>query len=71
MTSESKPRPAQAFEGSAIGGFLEDALGFNAVNWMAAIAAGLSVLVLFLGLRPVERRARSSDTARAPTTGDR
>jgi predicted MFS family arabinose efflux permease len=45
-----------AFLGSVLGGFLADEFGFNAINWMAAVAAGLSVLVLWLGLRPMERR---------------
>ncbi len=47
-----------SFAGSLIGGFLADAFGFNAVNWMAAAAAGLSVAVLWLWLRPTERRIR-------------
>jgi len=50
-----------SFLGSAIGGFLADKFGFNAINWMAAAAAGLSVIVLWFALRPVERRAAESD----------
>ena len=45
-----------SFLGSVIGGFLADEFGFNSVNWMAVVAAGLSVLVLWIGLRPVEQR---------------
>lgn len=50
-----------SFFGSVLGGFLADEFGFNAVNWMAVVAAGLSVAVLILGLRPVERRAAEGD----------
>ncbi len=45
-----------SFIGSLVGGFLADKFGFNAVNWMAAAAAGLSVVVLWLWLRPAEKR---------------
>jgi len=50
-----------SFIGSILGGFLADSFGFNAINWMAVVAAGLSVLVLFLGLRPVEKKAADKD----------
>ena len=46
------------FAGSAVGGVLADAHGFNAVNWMGAAAAGLSVLVLVVGLAPAARQRR-------------
>jgi predicted MFS family arabinose efflux permease len=45
-----------SFTGSLIGGFLADKYGFNAINWMAAIAAGGSVLVLLLWLAPASRK---------------
>ena len=45
-----------SFIGSLVGGFLADQFGFNAVNWMAAASAGLSVVVLWLWLRPGEQR---------------
>jgi len=45
------------FIGSLLGGVLADRYGFNAVNWMGAAAAALSVLVLVLGIWP----KRSSD----------
>ena len=55
-----------SFVGSLIGGFLADSFGFNAVNWMAVIAAGLSVVVLWIWLRPGEERisAASLDSTR-------
>lgn len=45
-----------SFIGSLIGGFLADKYGFNSINWMAAVAGGLSVIVLWFWLRPGERR---------------
>jgi predicted MFS family arabinose efflux permease len=47
---------AGSFLGSLVGGFLANSIGFNAINWMAAIAVGLAVLLLFVGLWPAERR---------------
>jgi predicted MFS family arabinose efflux permease len=52
---------AGSFAGSLIGGFLADAYGLNAINWMAAVAGGLSVAVLLIWLRPAERRIRGVD----------
>ena len=48
---------AGGFIGSLLGGVLADRYGFNAVNWMGAGAAGLSVAVLVVGVWP----QRSSD----------
>ena len=47
------------FAGSALGGVLADAYGFNAVNWMGAAAAALSVVVLVLALLPAARADRA------------
>jgi predicted MFS family arabinose efflux permease len=47
---------AGSFLGSLIGGWLASSVGYNAINWMSAIAVGAAVLLLFLGLWPVERR---------------
>jgi len=55
-----------SFVGSLIGGFLADQYGFNAVNWMAAVAAGLSVVVLWMWLRPGEMRIRDGSPGGAP-----
>jgi predicted MFS family arabinose efflux permease len=55
-----------SFLGSVIGGFLADQFGFNAVNWMAAVGAGLSVVVLWFGLRPGELRIRNQSRAGVP-----
>ena len=41
-----------SFLGSVIGGYLASNIGFNAINWMAAIAAGLAVLLTLFSLRP-------------------
>jgi predicted MFS family arabinose efflux permease len=52
---------AGSFLGSLIGGFLADAVGFNAINWMAAIAAGLAVLLIVVSLLPAERKKRAEE----------
>ena len=54
---------AGSFLGSLIGGWLADAVGFNAINWMAAIAVGAAVLLLFVGLWPTERKKQSEEAA--------
>jgi predicted MFS family arabinose efflux permease len=56
---------AGSFFGSLIGGWLADAVGFNAINWMAAIAVGGAVLLLFLGLWPAERKKQAEERAAA------
>jgi predicted MFS family arabinose efflux permease len=54
---------AGSFLGSLIGGWLADAVGFNAINWMGAIAVGGAVLLLFFGLWPAERKKLGSNTS--------
>jgi predicted MFS family arabinose efflux permease len=51
-----------SFLGSIIGGFLADSIGFNAINWMAAVSAGLGALVLFFIVWPAERKKRAEET---------
>jgi predicted MFS family arabinose efflux permease len=53
-----------SFIGSLLGGFLAEEFGFNAVNWMATAAAGLSALVMWFWLRPAEKRAASTESDR-------
>jgi predicted MFS family arabinose efflux permease len=55
-----------SFIGSLVGGFLADQYGFNAVNWMAAAAAGLSVVVLWIWLRPGEQRIHDASPPGTP-----
>ena len=55
-----------SFVGSLVGGFLADQYGFNAVNWMAAAAAGLSVVVLWMWLQPGEQRIRDASPPGTP-----
>jgi len=50
-----------SFLGSLIGGWLADAVGFNAINWMGAITVGAAVLLIFIGLWPAERRKRAEE----------
>jgi MFS family permease len=47
-----------SFVGSLLGGYLADAFGYNAVNWMAAAAGAGAALILFMWLRPAEKRMR-------------
>jgi predicted MFS family arabinose efflux permease len=46
--------------GALIGGYLASSIGFNAINWMGAIAVGAAVLLLFFSLWPAERKKRAS-----------
>ena len=54
---------AGSFLGSLIGGFLASSVGFNAINWMAAIAVGAAVLLLFVFLWPAERKKQAEEAA--------
>ncbi|GMQ98628.1 MAG: hypothetical protein BMS9Abin17_1149 [Acidimicrobiia bacterium] len=47
-----------SFVGSLLGGYLADTFGYNAVNWMAAAAGAGAALILFMWLRPAERRMK-------------
>jgi len=61
-----------SFVGSLLGGYLANAFGYNAVNWMAAAAGGGAALILFIWLRPAEKRMRKSKRppSEAPARGD-
>ena len=50
-----------SFVGSVLGGWLADKVGFNAINWMGAIAAGASVLLTIISLWPAERKKRKEE----------
>jgi predicted MFS family arabinose efflux permease len=50
-----------SFVGSVLGGWLADKVGFNAINWMGAIAAGASVLLTIISLWPAERKKRATE----------
>lgn len=58
-----------SFVGSLLGGYLADAFGYNAVNWMAAAAGGGAVLILFMWLRPAEKRMHQIDAQPPPSAG--
>ena len=45
-----------SFIGAALGGFLADSIGFNSINWMAAIAGGLALLLIVVWLAPAHER---------------
>lgn len=55
--------------GSLLGGWLAQNVGFNAINWMGAISAALSVVLLILYLWPAERRKRASEEPLPDTEG--
>jgi predicted MFS family arabinose efflux permease len=60
-----------SFVGSLLGGYLADAFGYNAVNWMAAAAGAGAALILFIWLRPAEKRMRVTKKAEpAPLRND-
>jgi hypothetical protein len=44
---------------------LASAVGYNAINWMATIAVGAAVLLLFLGMWPAERKKQAEERAAA------
>ena len=52
-----------SFIGSLLGGWLADAIGYNAINWMAAISVGIALLLLFFSLWPAERKKRAEEAA--------
>ncbi|MCJ7557358.1 MAG: MFS transporter [Gammaproteobacteria bacterium] len=54
-----------SFLGSVLGGVLADSVGFNAINWMGAIAAGIASLLIFISLWPAERKKRAEEAAAA------
>ena len=53
---------AGSFLGSLIGGFLASSIGFNAINWMAAVAVGLALLLMIFFLWPAERKIRAAES---------
>jgi MFS family permease len=62
---------AGSFIGSLLGGILADALGFNSIAAMAAIAAAIALVLTLLILWPAERakrRSESEDQAVAATS---
>jgi len=52
-----------SFFGALIGGFLASSIGFNAINWMAAVAVGAALALLIFFLWPMERKKRKAETA--------
>jgi len=54
---------AGSFLGALIGGYLATSIGFNAINWMAAIAVGAALLLLVFFLWPAERKKLKSETS--------
>jgi predicted MFS family arabinose efflux permease len=57
-----------SFVGSIVGGLLADKVGFNAINWMAAIAAGLAGLLIVISLLPAERKKKAAERTAGTAT---
>jgi predicted MFS family arabinose efflux permease len=57
---------AGSFVGALLGGFLASAIGFNAINWMSAIAIAIALILLFISLWPAERKKRKEEAQGAP-----
>jgi len=58
---------AGSFIGALGGGFLASSIGFNAINWMAAVAIGIALLLLMFVLWPAERKKRKEEMVTTPT----
>jgi len=52
-----------SFLGSLLGGYLADSIGFNAISWMAAIAAGLAVVLIVVSLLPAYRKLQPEEAS--------
>jgi predicted MFS family arabinose efflux permease len=52
---------AGSFLGALIGGFLASSIGFNAINWMSAIAVGAALLLLIVFLWPAELKKKVAE----------
>jgi len=52
-----------AFFGSLLAGFVADAFGFNAVNWMGAIAGGLAVILIIVRMWPSWRQLEADSVS--------
>lgn len=50
-----------SFIGSLLGGWLADEVGFNAINWMGAVAAGAGVALLVLVIAPINKSRYGDD----------
>jgi MFS family permease len=54
---------AGSFVGALLGGYLATAIGFNAINWMSAIAIAIALVLLLVSLWPAERKKRKEEAA--------
>ncbi len=52
-----------SFLGSLLGGYLADSIGFNAISWMAAIAAGLAIVLIVVSLLPADRKLKAKEAS--------
>ena len=54
-----------SFVGSLLGGWLADAFGYNAINWMASVSIAVAMLLVLFSLWPAERKKRTEEGAAA------
>ena len=54
---------AGSFVGALLGGYLASAIGFNAINWMSAIAIAIALVLMLVSLWPAERRKRAEEAS--------
>jgi len=54
---------AGSFVGALLGGYLASSIGFNAINWMSAIAIAIALVLMVVSLWPAERRKRAEEAA--------
>ena len=58
-----------SFVGSLLGGWLADEVGYNAINWMGAVAAGAGVALLILVVWPMNSSRYGDEDAGATAPG--
>ncbi|MCK4977249.1 MAG: MFS transporter [Anaerolineales bacterium] len=58
-----------SFVGALLGGWLADAVGFNAILWMGTISGGIALLLVVFALWPAERKKRAEESAAAAAAG--
>ncbi len=58
-----------SFIGSLLGGWLADEVGYNAINWMGAVAAGAAVALLIIVIWPMNKERYGDQQPEAEQVG--
>jgi predicted MFS family arabinose efflux permease len=58
-----------SFIGSLLGGWLADEVGYNAINWMGAVAAGSAVALLIIVIGPMNKSRYGDEQSEADPVG--